>query len=132
MTLARTSSALFVTFVLSFLPALRAAEKKDERVPVTLEELSENRMKYLNKMVSVEVTVPKLILVSEKGDEVSYLMEVSVKDDTLHLLCAGKPCCKEGDRIRVTGRFDLMAPTFARLRVDATAEGGKVEKLPPK
>ena len=43
------------------------------------------------------------------------------KEHPFHRLCPDKPDCKEGDRVRVTRRFDDRAPTFARLRLDATA-----------
>jgi hypothetical protein len=107
----------------------KITEKQPEPVAVTLDELGENRKKYHGKLVRVEVTVPKQVLVMEKGDKLSYALEVGT-EPVVHLLCAGKPDCKEGDRLRVTGRFDYLAPTFARLRIDAAATGGQVEKLP--
>lgn len=110
----------------------KVAEEKPEAekpVAVTLDELGGDRKKYHGKLVRVEVTVPEQVLVSEKGDRSTYAFDVG-KEQPVHLLCPGKPDCKAGDRLRVTGRFDYLAPSFARLRIDATAAGGRVEKLP--
>jgi hypothetical protein len=132
MTPLRTVALLFALAPLCLPGPLRAQAKKQTVTQVTQDDLgSEAADRYVGKLVCLEATAPGNVRRRELGGKPYYAMVLGGKTP-VYVWCPGEPDFAAGDRLRITGQFDLDAPSFVRLRIKVGVPGGKVERLPAK
>jgi hypothetical protein len=79
----------------------------------------------------VEGVVRDVAAPVESDGKFRHMLHLEAKG--LSFVCSGKPTVKQGDRVRVTGKFTYIEFSFLPRLVSADVDvGGKVEKLAPK